>query len=90
MPRPRLTVEQRQVSQARRRQLDAARKRRRRMDINYRQNEQQANTEARRKARQVSRILYRYHSTSVQQIWEKLVALSITKFCATLSNIVIT
>ncbi|XP_021925687.1 uncharacterized protein LOC110832714 isoform X2 [Zootermopsis nevadensis] len=59
MPRPRLTVEQRRISQARRRQLDAARKRRRRMDINYRQNEQQANTEARRKARQVSRTHYR-------------------------------
>jgi len=30
------------------------------MDVNYRQNEQQANTEARRKARQISRTLYRY------------------------------
>jgi hypothetical protein len=60
MPRPRLTDEEREVSQARRRQLDAARKRRRRMDVNYRQIEQQANTEARRKAREVSRTICRY------------------------------
>jgi hypothetical protein len=60
MPRPRLTDEEREASQARRRQLDAARKRRRRMDVTYRQTEQQANTEARRKARQISRMLYRY------------------------------
>ncbi|XP_023701557.1 uncharacterized protein LOC111861324 isoform X4 [Cryptotermes secundus] len=57
MPRPRLTDEEREVSQARRRQLDAARKRRKRMDASYRQIEQQANTEARRKAREVSRTL---------------------------------
>lgn len=60
MPRPRLTDEEREVSQARRRQLDAARKRRRRMDASYRQIEQQANTEARRKAREISRTLCRY------------------------------
>jgi hypothetical protein len=60
MPRRRLTNKEREVSQARRRQLDAARKRRRRMDASYRLIEQQANTEARRKARKISRTLCRY------------------------------